>query len=123
MLTDGDEAGEVYRALAESHAGADPPALRVTALEEPDLELFLWHHGYDEVYKSVAEVGPLSSAAMPPRRIIRRAIDPGLEADARARGAERDRRARRGGSSAPLRGVIETCVTLAREAPARIAAR
>jgi hypothetical protein len=75
VLTDGDEVGEIDRALAESHAGADAPALRVTALEEPDLELFLWHHGYDDVYKTVAKVGPWSSSAMAPRRIIRRAID------------------------------------------------
>ncbi len=123
VLTDGDEAGEVYRALAESHAGADPPALRVTALEEADLELFLWHHGYDEVYKSVAEVGPLSSAAMAPRRIIRRAIDraskPMLALEVLSAIAERGEE----GVPAPLRELIDTCVTLAREAPARRAAR
>ena len=123
VLTDGDEAGEVYRALAETHAGADPPALRVTALEEPDLELFLWHHGYDEVYKSVAEVGPLSAAAMAPRRIIRRAIDraskPMLALEVLSAIAERGEE----GVPAPLRQLIDTCVTLAREAPARRAAR
>ncbi len=122
VLTDGDEAGEIYRALAESHAGADPPALRVTALEERDLELFLWHHGYDEVYKTVARVGPLSSAAMTPRRIVRRAIDqaskPMLALEVLSAIAERGE----DGVPAPLRELIETCVTLAREAPARRAA-
>ncbi len=123
VLTDGDEAGEIYRALAESHAGADPPELRVTSFEEPDLELFLWHHGYDEVYKTVAKVGPLSSAAMTPRRIIRRAIDqaskPMLALEVLSAIAERGE----DGVPAPLRTLIETCVTLAREAPARTAAR
>jgi putative ATP-dependent endonuclease of OLD family len=118
VLTDGDEAGEIYRALAESHAGADPPALRVTALEEPDLELFLWHHGYDEVYKRVAKVGPWSSA-MAPRRIIRRAIDaaskPMLALEVLSEIAERGE----DGVPGPLRSLIETCVTLAREGPAR----
>ena len=97
VLADGDEAGRVYRALAESYCGADPSALRVTALEEPDLELFLWHHGYDEVYKQRGRGGDLgrcdaAQAGHPPRD------RPGLEADARARGAERDRGARGGGS-------------------------
>ena len=122
VLTDGDEAGEIYRALAESHAGPDPPALRVTALAEPDLELFLWHHGYADVYKAVAKVGPWSSTAMTPRRIIRRAIDqaskPMLALEVLAAIAERGEE----GVPAPLRELIRTCVTLAREAPARRAA-
>ncbi len=122
VLTDGDEAGEIYRALAESHAGADPLELRVTALEEPDLELFLWRQGYDEVYKTVAKVGPWSSTAMTPKRIIRRAIDqaskPMLALEVLSAIAERGE----DGVPAPLRGLIDTCVTLAREAPARRAA-
>ena len=122
VLADGDEAGQVYRALAESYCGADPPALRVTALEEPDLELFLWHHGYAEVYRRVAEVGAWG-AAMPPRRIIRRAIDraskPMLALEVLSAIAERGEE----GVPAPLRQLIDTCVTLAREAPARRAAR
>ena len=122
VLTDGDEAGKIYRDLAASRAGVDAPELRVTALEEPDLELFLWHHGYHEVYKAVARVGPLSSAAMAPRRIIRRAIDqaskPMLALEVLSAIAERGEE----GVPAPLRGLIDTCVTLAREAPARRAA-
>ncbi len=122
VLADGDEAGEVYRALAESYAGADPPELRVTALHEPDLELFLWHNGYAEVYKTVARVGPLSSAALTPRRIIRRAIDnaskPMLALEVLGAIAERGEEC----VPAPLRKLIETCVALAREAPARRAA-
>ena len=122
VLADGDEAGRVYRALAESYCGADPSSLRVTALEEPDLELFLWHHGYDEVYKHVAEVGTWG-AAMPPRRVIRRAIDraskPMLALEVLSAIAERGEE----GVPAPLRQLIDTCVTLAREAPARQAAR
>ncbi len=118
VLTDGDEAGEVYRALAVEHAGADPPGDRVTALREPDLELFLWHHGYAEVYKRVAKVGPWS-AAMAPKRIIRRAIEaaskPMLALEVLSAIAERGE----DGVPAPLRGLIETCVMLAREAPAR----
>ncbi len=121
VLADGDEAGKIYRALAESHAGADPPALRVTALEEPDLELFLWHHGYSGVYKTVAKVGRWSSQ-MAPRRIIRRAIDqaskPMLSLEVLSAIAERGEE----GVPAPLRELIGTCVTLAREAPARLAA-
>jgi len=122
VLADGDEAGEVYRALAESYAGPDPPELRVTALAERDLELFLWHHGYAEVYKTVAEVGPWS-AAMPARRIIRRAIDraskPMLALEVLSAIAQRGEE----GVPAPLRRVIDTCVSLARDAPARLAAR
>jgi putative ATP-dependent endonuclease of the OLD family len=123
VLTDGDEAGEIYRALAESYAGSDPPALRVTALEEADLELFLWHHGYDDVYKTVARVGPWSSTALTPKRIIRRAIDqaskPMLALEVLSAIAERGE----DGVPAPLRELIDTCVALAREAPARMAAR
>jgi len=123
VLADGDEAGEIYRALAESLAGDDPPELRVTSFEEPDLELFLWHHGYSEVYKTVAKVGPLSSAAMTPKRIVRRAIDqaskPMLALEVLGAIAQRGEE----GVPAPLRELIDTCVTLAREAPARTADR
>jgi putative ATP-dependent endonuclease of the OLD family len=122
VLTDGDEAGRIYRDLALEHAGVEPPGNRVTALREPDLELFLWHHGYAEVYKRVAKVGKLS-AAMAPRRIIRRAIDnaskPMLALEVLSTIAERGE----AGVPSPLRGLIETCVMLAREAPARQAAR
>ncbi len=122
VLTDGDEAGRIYRGTAEEHAGADPLGDRVTALREPDLELFLWHHGYAAVYKRVAKVGKLS-AAMPPRRIIRRAIEnaskPMLALEVLSAIAERGEE----GVPVPLRGLVETCVMLAREAPARRAAR
>ena len=122
VLTDGDEAGEIYRALAESHAGDDPSILRVTAFEEPDLELFMWHHGYAEVYKRVAKVGTFS-ATMAPRRIIRRAIDnaskPMLSLEVLSEIAERGEE----GVPAPLRELIDTCVTLARTAPERLATR
>ena len=123
VLTDGDEAGEIYRALAESLAGDDPSELRVTSFEEPDLELFLWHHGYSEVYKTVATVGPWSSSTMTPKRIIRRAIEqaskPMLALEVLSAIAERGEE----GVPAPLRELIDTCVTLAREAPARTADR
>jgi putative ATP-dependent endonuclease of the OLD family len=121
VLTDGDEAGEIYRALAQSLAGADPVELRVTALHEPDLELFLWHHGYADIYRRLANVGGWGSA-MPPRRIIRKASEKGskpmLALEVLSAIAERGE----AGVPAPLRSLIETCVELAREAPARLAA-
>jgi putative ATP-dependent endonuclease of the OLD family len=121
VLTDGDEAGEIYRALAQSLAGDDPLELRVTALREPDLELFLWHHGYSDIYRRVANAR--WGAALPPRRIVRKAIEKGskpmLALEVLSAIAERGE----AGVPPPLRALIETCVTLAREAPARQAAR
>jgi putative ATP-dependent endonuclease of OLD family len=118
VLTDGDEAGEIYLALAQSLAGPDPLELRATALHEPDLELFLWHHGYSDIYRRLANPRAWT-AAMSPRRIIRKAIEKGskpmLALEVLSAIAERGEE----GVPAPLRQLIETCVTLAREAPAR----
>jgi putative ATP-dependent endonuclease of OLD family len=122
VLTDGDEAGAAYLALAREYAGSDPLELRATALRQPDLERFLWRNGYAGVYRRAAGVGPWS-ATISARRTIRRAIEAGskptLALEVLSAVAERGEE----GVPAPLRSLIETCVTLAREAPARLAAR
>ena len=75
VLTDGDEAGEIYRALAESHAGADPPELRVTALESPTSSSSSGTTATPRSTRPSPGSDRWSSSTMTPRRIIRRAID------------------------------------------------
>ena len=122
VLADGDEAGrglpraggELLRrrpvvAQGDRPRGAGPRALPVA----PRLRRGLQARGR----------GGTWGAAMPPRRVIRRAIDraskPMLALEVLSAIAERGEE----GVPAPLRQLIDTCVTLAREAPARQAAR
>jgi putative ATP-dependent endonuclease of the OLD family len=121
LLTDGDEAGHAYVASAMPHLRGRSVEERVTMLEEPDIEHCLFHHGYADLYRSLAAVpapGPRGRRMRErPGSIIARAIHrlskPGL-ALALMEAANRP-----GAPGVPgqLRSLIETVVRMARPAP------
>jgi putative ATP-dependent endonuclease of OLD family len=121
LLADGDEAGRRYAAVARDFAGQGEAAERVTLLRERDVEHCFWHHGHAA---SILRAAGLDDRAhgLTPQRAIARAVErrskPGL-----ALGLV-DAAARVGPESvpAPLARLIETCVALARAAPARAVA-
>lgn len=59
LLCDGDVAGVAYAETARKLAGREA-ARRVTVLREPDVELHLWRHGFEPVYRRIAKVPPAS---------------------------------------------------------------
>ncbi len=54
LLTDGDEAGSKYASGVRSHLRGDVEQDRLTQLPARDIEHFLYHHGFDEVYRREA---------------------------------------------------------------------
>lgn len=53
LLADGDR--KDYASAADGLRGGDPPADRITALPEPNLEHCLWHGGYGAVYEKAVD--------------------------------------------------------------------
>jgi putative ATP-dependent endonuclease of OLD family len=118
VLTDGDRTGRDYAEEARRFAGGEED-WRITRLREPDVEHCFWHHGYAGVYRQAAGLDPTPGRRVSVGRVIGRAIKrhtkPYLAfqvlAAAAADGSP--------GVPGPLRRTVETCVQLAREAPAR----
>lgn len=121
VVTDGDSAGAAYAATARgSVTGRDQVSDRVTALDERNIELFMWRNGFDRVYRTAAGVTHPPSHRRrdeddDSRFFIERAIDnlskPRLAILA-AEAVDED-----GPASIPkaLRSAIEACVRLARQ--------
>jgi len=120
LLADGDEAGQNYVMSARAHLKGRPIEDRITMLEEPDIEHCLFHHGYADLYRSLAGAPATTGRGRRfrerPTTIISRAIHarskPGL-ALAVLEAANRPDAPR-----APwqIRSLIETVVRLARPA-------
>lgn len=126
VLTDGDSAGSAYAAMARGAVtGSERVSDRVTELEERNIELFMWHNGFDRVYRQESGV----SNAHPRRRrgedddarfFIERAIDNLSKPRLAILAAEAVDEA--GPSHVPraLKQVVETCVRLARQGDATV---
>lgn len=118
VLTDGDRTGRVYADEARRFAG-DEQDWRVTRLRERDVEHCFWEHGYAQVYLAAAGLHGPASHNVGTGRIITRALKrhskPFMAFEVLAAAAAIGSP----GVPGPLRRTIETCVQLAREAPAR----
>lgn len=119
LLADGDESGIIFAKDAVRFLEGRPKRHHVTTLDRRNIEGFLWHHGFEDVYREAARVGRRGTAEgdrMSPRRIVERAARKHSKPYLALTVAEEC--ARRGPGSVPplLRAVIESSVTLAREA-------
>ena len=81
LLADGDAAGVKYANTVRSHLKGEREKDRLTLLPAHDIEHFLFHHGFEEVYRR--EAGLMRQPqVLPPGKIIERAINhrskPGL---------------------------------------------
>ncbi len=114
VLTDGDDAGMDYAAIAGNLAKKGQHAKRVTALEERDLEHCFWTHGFAGVFQRAAGKREAAARRMSASRVIghaiRRRSKPALAFDLILAAAEESTPE----VPMPLRRVIETCVRLAR---------
>ncbi len=76
LLTDGDQAGENYERAADSLC--PPGDSRVVRLRAPDIEHFLYRHGFHQVYRRAAgfrsTAPPASESPGAVRAVIRQAI-------------------------------------------------
>lgn len=74
VLVDGDEAGRKYAATARALLEGDEESERdrLTLLPAPDMEHFMYHEGFADVYHQVA--GIPRSAPMAARKVITKAI-------------------------------------------------
>jgi putative ATP-dependent endonuclease of the OLD family len=114
VLADGDRAGEIYSGLARSFLRGEEASVRISTLDDRDIEHCFWRHGHAPVFERLAGLtaGPGGAS---PRRVIEKAIDrhskPGVAFELLAAVA-----AGPAGAPPPLRGTIETCVALARGA-------
>ena len=118
VLTDGDRTGRVYADEARRFAREEAD-WRITRLRERDVEHCFWEHGYAEVYLRAAGLHGPASHQVSTGRIISRALKrhskPFMAFEVLAAAAAEASP----GVPGPLRRTIETCVQLAREAPAR----
>lgn len=80
LLADGDQAGSKYASSVRSQLKGDHERDRLTLLPAKDIEHFLYHHGFEAVYRQEAGVTP--HQMLPPSKIIERAVSrrskPGL---------------------------------------------
>jgi len=121
ILSDGDDSGASYAREARGFLGSRPAREHVTRLRHRNVEMELWHGGFQDVYRRAAGVpedgrthvdGKKLNAHHIVTRAIRRHSKPYLALTV----AEES--ARRGPESIPgsLRHVIESAVRLARNA-------
>jgi putative ATP-dependent endonuclease of OLD family len=126
LVADGDEAGAAYVQEARQHVPEDRPKRHITRLRGRTIEMELWSHGYEDLYRRVAGVPDQTDGdsrngrARRPRlkayhivnRAIRRHSKPFLAVTVA------EEAARRGPDGVPpsLRRVIEQAVALARSA-------
>ena len=119
LLTDGDGSGATYAAEAERYLNGKRRALRISRLRRRDIERCFWYHGYQHVYRKAAglpEDGGGRRSHGRPGQVIARAVRARSKPYLALTVAEAA--AARGPEGVPpvLRHVIETSVTLAREA-------
>lgn len=72
LLTDGDEAGAKYASSARSLLKGERERDRITQLPAPDIEHYLYHNGFEAVFRREAGVGGRSTLSA--GRIIAKAI-------------------------------------------------
>jgi len=119
LLADGDPAGKSYLASAKRLIHPYDYSTRLTQLVEYDIEHFFWKYGYADVYIKHARISSRDAKNMKPGRVIQRAVKnyskPYLALSiVKAIDASESK-----GIPLELKNLIEYCVKLAREAPAR----
>lgn len=119
LLSDGDESGITFAAEAARRIPGTRRRDHVTRLERSNVEMLLWHEGFEEVYRKAAGLPatPEAGEGQPaPRKVVARAVRAHSKPYLALLVAEEA--GRRGPGSVPpaLRHVIEASVRLARSA-------
>ncbi|MBV1841120.1 MULTISPECIES: DUF2813 domain-containing protein [Photobacterium] len=72
VITDGDMAGKKYADTVRGMLGSDAERHRLTMLPNLDIEHFLFHHGFEPLFRKLAHA-PIDSPQTP-KKIIQRAL-------------------------------------------------
>lgn len=121
VVTDGDEAGASYASMARSVlTERDRPEDRLTELPSRNIETFMWHAGYADVYRTAAEMHDPQQRRRreDPRFVIERAVDNVRKPRLAVLAAEAVDGRGPDGVPRELRRAIEACVRLARQGDA-----
>lgn len=114
LLTDGDEAGNIYRRKAENLLHGESADAHITQLSDHDIERCFWTHGYSGVYQRAAYGAAKPDFVPRARQTIQKAIDRCSKPQMAVRVLEAVGSRGANGVPAPLRNAIETCMQLAR---------
>ena len=74
VLVDGDLAGQKYAQTARQFLNNDHEKHRLTVLPEQDIEHFLYHNGYETLFRKMAHLNDEEEATLSITRIIARAL-------------------------------------------------
>jgi putative ATP-dependent endonuclease of OLD family len=120
VLSDGDESGVAFANDAARQLRNGKRRDHVTHLDRRNMEMLLYHHGFEDVYTRAAGL-PVPEPNAPeerrpsPRRVVERAIRAHSKPYLALMVAEESRRRGADSVPGPLRHVIETAVRLARD--------
>ena len=73
LVADGDMAGKKYAETVRRLLGSDAERHRLTVLPHRDIEHFLFHHGYEPLFRHLANI-PHDTHHVTPKKIISRAL-------------------------------------------------
>jgi putative ATP-dependent endonuclease of OLD family len=122
LLADGDEAGQHYVDAARGLMRRGEERDRITCLPERDIEHCFWDNGHADTIREVAGLAPGMARRLKPTQVIARAVQRRSKPFLALSLVESVARQGPGGVPAPLARLVETCVSLARTAPARAVA-
>lgn len=115
LLADGDAAGMVYAEKARRFCRRGDFDRHVTLLQEHDIESCFWRHGYADVFRKLAFGEQAASRRVAARGVIRRAIEKESKPYVAVQLLEAIAQRGAAAAPAPLRGVVEHCIRLARQ--------
>jgi putative ATP-dependent endonuclease of OLD family len=119
LLADGDDAGQHYLETGREFLGDREESDHITLLCDLDIEHCFWENGYSGVYEHHSRLSPAALRNSSPAQVIRQAVKkrskPYLALSVVEAVSEDDSP----GIPVVMNKLVETCVRLAREAPAR----
>lgn len=80
VITDGDWAGQKYAHTVRTRLGGEKEKHRLTVLPERDIEHYLFAHGYEPLFRQMANIEGNTHIA--PKKIIARALKKYAKPDA-----------------------------------------
>ena len=119
ILADGDAAGKAYLSSVKKLIHPYDYKTRLTQLKENDIEHYFWNHGYADVYIQHARISQKDAANLKPGRVIQRAVKNFTKPYLALSIVKAVDAPGSPGIPSVLKNLIEYCVKLAREAPAR----
>jgi putative ATP-dependent endonuclease of OLD family len=119
LLADGDAAGRSYLTAARRLINPYDYDTRLTKLMEDDIEHFFYKSGYAEVYRKHARISSRDARNMKPGRVIHRAVKNYSKPYLALSIVKAVDHPDSPGIPVELKNLIEYCIKLAREAPAR----